>query len=198
MLDVENFRKADHEIDPIYLKRWSPRSFKDQDVSDTILYSLFEAARWAPSAANIQPWRFIFAKTSEDKDSFLSFINDGNIAWCQHAPVLIAVASQKKFPKGDDLNPTHAFDAGTAWGYLALEAARKGLIAHAMGGFNRAKAKEVLSLPDDFEVHAIVAVGYHGHIDQLDEKYHEREKPSNRKTIEEFIHEGTFKEENID
>jgi len=198
LLDVENFRKANHDIDPIYLKRWSPRSFKDQDVADSILDSLFEAARWAPSAANIQPWRFIFAKKKEDKESFLSFINDGNIAWCRHAPVLIAVASQKKFPTGDDINPAHAFDTGAAWGYFALEAARKGLIAHAMGGFNRSKAKEVLNLPEDFEVHAIVALGYHGDINQLDKKYHEREKPSNRKKIEEFIHEGIFKEKNID
>lgn len=194
MTNEDNNRVAAHDIDPIYLKRWSPRSFSDKDVEQSTLNSLFEAARWAPSAANIQPWCFIFAKRQEDKDSFLSFINDGNVTWCRYAPILIAVVSRRNWPKGDDTNPTHAFDTGTSWGFFALEAARRGLIAHAMGGFNREKAKDILDLPENYEVHAVVAVGYQGHKEQLDEKLYEREKPSNRKSIEEFIHEGKFKE----
>lgn len=191
--NMKAVRNAAHDIDPIYIKRWSPRSFANQDVSDAELYSLFEAARWAPSAANIQPWRFVYAKSNEDKENFLSFINDGNIVWCQHAPVLVAVASETTVPDKEKINPTHAFDTGTAWGFFALEAARKGLITHAMGGFNRAKAKKTLKLPENYEVHAVVAVGYQGDIEDLAEQYREREKPSDRKMIEEFIYEGTFK-----
>lgn len=193
LTNEDNNRVAAHDIDSVYLKRWSPRSFANKDVDQPTLNSLFEAARWAPSAANIQPWQFIYAKSAEDRETFLSFIKDGNISWCKHAPVLIAVVSKCNWPKGNDLNPTHAFDTGTAWGYLALEAARKGLIAHAMGGFNREKAKQVLLLPENYQVHAIVAVGYQGYKESLNEKYHEREIPSNRKAIEEFIYEGKFK-----
>jgi len=192
LINVNDFRKAAYDIDPIYIKRWSPRSFAKKDVSEKTLNSLFEAARWAPSAANIQPWRYIYAKTAEDKECFMSFIKKGNIPWCKHAPVLIAIVSRRHWPKGDDVNPTHAFDTGTSWGFLALEAARKGLIAHAMGGFYREKAKEVLNLPDNYDVHAIVALGYQGHLDELEEQFHDRETPSTRKPIEEFTFEGKF------
>lgn len=189
----DNNRVAAHDIDPIYLKRWSPRSFSDKDVEQSTLNSLFEAARWAPSAANIQPWQFIYAKSQEDRELFLTFIKDGNTSWCKHAPVLIAAASKSNWPKSDDKNPTHAFDTGAAWGYLALEAARKGLFAHAMGGFDREKAKKTLELPNEYQVHAIIAVGYQGQKETLDEKNHKREMPSNRKPIENFICEGKFK-----
>src|SRR5699024_1453139 len=94
--------------------------------------------------------------------------------------------------KSDDVNPTHAFDTGAAWGYLALEATRKGLFAHGMGGFDRAKAKEVLNIPEDYAVHAIVAIGYQGETESLSEELQEREKPSNRNQMEEFTSEGLF------
>lgn len=192
MIQVEIYRQAAYEIDPIYIKRWSPRAFTNKQVADDVLYSLFEAARWAPSASNIQPWRFIFARNEADRQKFLSFINESNVIWCQNAPVLVAVVSHEK--NGERHNRTHAFDTGTAWGFLALEAARKGLIAHAMGGFNHEKAKEVLQVPDDYTIHAIVAIGYQGEKEMLSEALQAREKPSDRKKIEEFISEGSFEE----
>src|SRR5690625_3772579 len=124
MENIEKYRKADYEIDPIYIKRWSPRAFSDRQVTEDVLFSLFEAARWAPSAANIQPWRFVFARSENDRKKFLSFINEGNVIWCNKAPVLVAVISKEKRDSGQ-INPTHAFDTGTAWGYLTLEAIRK-------------------------------------------------------------------------
>src|SRR5699024_2012827 len=160
MMEVKEFRKASYDIDPIYVNRWSPRSFLDKEVSDDILYSVFEAARWAPSAANKQPWRFIIAREQADRDKFLSFINEGNVIWCNKAPVLVALLSKTDNEDGGH-NPSHAFDTGAAWGFLALEAYRKGLVTHAMGGFDREKAKEVLSIPENYTVHAIVALGYH-------------------------------------
>src|SRR5699024_11031571 len=84
MMGVTKQRRADHEIDPIYIKRWSPRAFSTKQVEQEKLHKIFEAARWAPSAANWQPWHFIYAKTKEDKEQFLSFIFDGNVEWCQH------------------------------------------------------------------------------------------------------------------
>jgi len=186
-------RKADYPIDDIYMNRWSPRAFSDKKVETETLFSVFEAARWAPSAANKQPWRFVYAMHEEDRETFLSFINDGNTSWCKHAPVLIAIVANKRWSEdSDDVNPTHAFDTGTAWGFLALEAYRKGLVTHAMGGFNREKAKEVLQIPDGHEVLAIVALGYHGDIESLPDSLQKREKKSNRNKIDTFIHEGLY------
>ncbi|MEN1969732.1 nitroreductase family protein [Lentibacillus sp. N15] len=192
MLEVEEFRKASYDIDPIYVNRWSPRSFLDKDVSDDILYSIFEAARWAPSAANKQPWRFIIARNQADREKFLTFINEGNVAWCKKAPVLVALLSKTDNEDGG-ANPTHAFDTGTAWGFLALEAFRKGLITHAMGGFDREKAKQVLNIPENYTVQAIVALGYKGEKDALADPYRDREKPSTRKDLQELLFEGSFK-----
>lgn len=194
MTDVNQFRKTRYDIDPIYIKRWSPRSFSNQKVSEEVLSSVFEAARWAPSAANVQPWRFVFASSEQDKETFLSFINEGNVVWCKNAPVLIAVISKMEEERFGGNNPAHAFDTGTAWGFLSLEAARKGLITHAMGGFNKEKAKEALSIPDGYQVHAIVALGYQGEKSSLEEAYQKREVPSPRNEVETFVSEGVFRE----
>lgn len=193
MIDIKEYRNPQHSIDPKYIKRWSSRAFLDKDVPMETLNRLFEAARWAPSAANKQPWQFIFAKSKEDRDQFLSFINDGNTVWCDKAPVLVAIASRETWSEeGKDINPTHAFDTGAAWAYLALEATNQGLVAHAMGGFDHIQAKEVLQLPENYTVHAIVAIGYRGDKQSLTEPLQEREKPSNRKKVEEFISEGIY------
>lgn len=192
MESTDKFREAAYEIDPIYLQRWSPRSFLEKDVPMDVLHSLFEAARWAPSAGNIQPWRFVFATSEEDRNKFLSFIHESNVVWCKKAPVLIAVISKIEGNRPGSINRTHAFDTGTAWGFLALEAYRKGLVTHGMGGFDREKAKTILNIPDNYEIHAIVAVGYQGEVEALPESYQEREKPSGRKPIAEFITEGSF------
>jgi nitroreductase len=194
MTDVNQFRKTRYDIDPIYIKRWSPRSFSNQKVSEEVLSSVFEAARWAPSAANVQPWRFVFASSEQDKETFLSFINEGNVVWCKNAPVLIAVISKMEEERFGGNNPAHAFDTGTAWGFLSLEAARKGLITHAMGGFNKEKAKEALSIPVGYQVHAIVALGYQGEKSSLEEAYQKREVPSPRNEVETFVSEGVFRE----
>jgi nitroreductase len=192
MTDITEARRADYDIDLIYLKRWSPRSFLDKVIPDDILYSLFEAARWAPSAANVQPWRFIVAKKEEDRERFLAFINEGNTTWCSNAPVFVAVVSKVAEERFGGKNPSHAFDVGAAWGFFALEAARKGLITHAMGGFNKNLAREALNVPNDYEIHAIIAVGYQGSKDSLNEAHKNREKPSGRRPVEDFTFEGVF------
>lgn len=186
-------RKADYPIDDLYLERWSSRAFSNETVDEDLLFSLFEAARWAPSAANIQPWRFVYAQTEEDRERFLTFINDGNVTWCKEAPVLVAVIAHMHFDEEtSDVNPTHAFDAGTAWGYLSLEATRKGLLTHGMGGFDRIKAKEVLGVPDGYAVLALIAIGYQGDKETLPEALKKREVPSDRNKIDAFVYEGVF------
>lgn len=132
-MDTVTARKAAHKIDPIYLERWSSRKFSNQPVESDKLHSIFEAARWAPSASNWQPWHFVYTQEEKDLKKFHSFINDSNVEWCQRAPVLVAVVSKLTRNEEGDPNPFHSFDTGTAWGYLSLEAHRQGLLTHGMG-----------------------------------------------------------------
>jgi nitroreductase len=189
--EIEVHRQPDHEIHPQFLTRWSPRAFKEQEVPDDVLHSVFEAARWAPSGSNLQPWRYIIAHTPEQRSRFLEFINPFNVEWCQKAPVLSVVASHTKVPDGND-NAAHAFDAGTSWGYLALEAANQGLISHAMAGFDKAKAREILHVPDEYELHAVIAIGYRGPKESLSERNLNREFPSSRNPVSDMVFEADF------
>ncbi len=185
--DLNQFRKADHDIDPIYLNRWSPRSFLEKEVPEEVLMRIFEAARWAPSANNSQPWRFIIARTKEDREKFHSFIMDRNREWCEKAPVLALLIT-------DNQAGAHTFDAGTAWGFLSLQATKEGLITHAIGGYHRDKAREVMNLPDTFDPQIVIAIGYQGEKEALAEDFQTRELPSNRRPLTETVFEGEFKE----
>lgn len=189
--DLNNNRRADHEIDAMYLQRWSPRSFLSKEVPTETLLTVLEAARWAPSGGNLQPWRYIIARTPEDRARFLSFIAPSNQVWCEQAPVLALVLSHT-LTAGGNLNRSHSFDAGTSWGYLALEAAKQGLITHAMGGFNPDQARIALQVPEEFEINAVIAIGYQGPADALPDKLQEREIPSSRRPLTESLFEGSF------
>lgn len=159
-IQTKPYRLADHEIDPVYLNRWSPRSFSDKEVPDEVLMRIFEAARWSPSSHNLQPWRFIIARNNEHRENFYSFITERNRLWCEKAPVLAVLISDKEDPK-------HEFDTGTAWGYLSLQAAREGLITRAMGGFQKDKAREKLNIPENFDIQVVIAIGYQGEKEKL-------------------------------
>ena len=187
-----NAREAHHNIDDIYINRWSPRAFSEKPVEEDKLNSVFEAARWAPSAANWQPWRFIVATTEEERKKFLSFINESNVEWCKQAPVLTLIISKKVRNEEGDANPFHAFDTGTAWGYLTLEAARQGLITHGMGGFSPEGARETLEIPEEYDIQAVFAMGYYDPEAPLSARNQEREFPSGRITLDEIIHHGKF------
>jgi nitroreductase len=187
---INHFRKPTFEIDSIYLNRWSPRSFQEKDVPEEVLFSIFEAARWAPSAANIQPWRFIIARDDKDLETFFSFINEGNLSWCKKAPVLALIISNSAYKNGT--LRSHAFDTGAAWGFLSLQAAKNGLMTHAMGGFDVNKARKVLNIPSEYDLHAVVAIGYQGEKKALNEELQQREVPSNRNPLNELIFEGDF------
>lgn len=191
-MTVQTKRKAAYAIDEAYINRWSPRAFSTKEVEEEKLNAIFEAARWAPSAANWQPWNYIVARKEEDRATFLSFINENNVEWCKRAPVLVLAISKKTRNEEGDPNPWHAFDAGTAWGYLSLEAYRQGLITHGMGGFDKDKARELLEIPAEYDINAVVAVGYHDPTTLLSDRNQQREVPSDRKPIESFVFEGKF------
>ena len=159
-----NGRTADHEIDPIFLERWSPRSFTGEPIPDEALFRMFEAARWAPSASNQQPWRFLYAKRdTPDFASFVDPLSDGNKSWVKDTSVMIALISKRMIAaKGERPareNYNHSFDTGAAWAYFALQAAMMGWAAHAMGGFDVPRATKDLGIPDDYRIEAMIAVG---------------------------------------
>lgn len=190
MANAADLRKPGFEVSSQFINRWSPRSFLEKEIPEDVLFSLFEAARWAPSASNVQPWRFVIARTPEDREKFHSFILPGNLVWCTKAPVLAVILSQTAIERG--ANGWHAFDAGAAWGYLALEAHNKGLITHAMGGFDQEKAREVLNVPDDYAIQAVIAIGYQGEKEVLPDNLQEREQPNDRRPLKESLFEGSF------
>ncbi|CAM3781612.1 nitroreductase family protein [Alicyclobacillus pomorum] len=188
---VAEHRTPTYEIEPIFLNRWSPRAYSEQPIDDETLFRIFEAARWAPSSYNLQPWRFIVAKSEEDRSKFLSFIFEGNVTWCKKAPVLAVLVSHTVNSNGEP-NHKHAFDAGAAWGYLALQATQLGIYTHAMGGFDREKAREVLQLPAEYEPQIVISLGYYGDPQDLPEALRAREVPSTRRPLSEIVFEGQF------
>jgi nitroreductase len=187
--EVLTHRKSEHPINPLFLNRWSPRAFSTQKVSDQDLHTILEAAHWAPSSYNDQPWRFFVAKTEEQLAVFRGFLGEFNRLWASKAPLLVLVASDKLRENGDPNGP-HAFDAGTAWGYLALQAKLLGLETHAMGGFDRDQARAVLQVPDNLELHAVIAIGYQGDKSQLAAGLQEREIPNTRRPLSEVVFEA--------
>jgi len=189
-------RIADHAIDPVFLDRWSPRAFTGEAMPHETLLSLFEAARWAPSAANGQPWRFIYGhRGSAAFDAIYSTLDEGNRRWADKASVLAVIVSQTHRKGADgEMRPayTHAFDTGAAWAYLALQATHAGYHAHGMGGIDRTKAMEVLGIPEGFRVEAAVAIGRIAPKETLPDDLMKREVPSTRKPVAEFVSEGRF------
>lgn len=121
--EVENARYPEHKINSLFVNRWSPRSMSGEELYDEDIMSLFEAAKWAPSSFNNQPWRFIYAKrNTQHWDRLLNLLYDGNRVWAKDAAVLVAVIARKNFEYDERPSITHQFDAGAAWENLALEA----------------------------------------------------------------------------
>jgi nitroreductase len=180
-------RDYNYDIMPEIKSRWSPRAFSRKPVDYEELMALFEAARHAPSCTNYQPWRFLVAERADQLAKMHSVLNEGNQAWATTAPILILVTAKKHFEKTGKDNHWKMFDTGTAWGYFSLEAERRGLITHAMGGFDREKTRKVFALADDLEIITIIAVGYYGDKNELSEFNQNREHPQPRKPIEEIL-----------
>ncbi len=184
-------RTPSHEIAPLFVNRWSPRSMNGAPVEKEQLNRLFEAARWAPSGGNAQPWRFVYAVAGTPAfDPFLEIANASNQEWCKRAGALIVVVSREVESFGP--NRSHSFDAGAAWMSLALQGSLLGLHVHAMGGIDYDKARATIHAPSDHAIECLIAVGYPGHTEDLPERLRPREQPSPRKSIEELVFEGRF------
>lgn len=168
-------------------KRWSPRAFASYPVAPETLQQVFEAASWAASAMNAQPWRYIYAHHA-NQETFQKMVDcllPGNQPWAKHAPVLILALAQTQFDNGSP-NPAALHDLGMANANLMLEATALGLHGHFMGGFDPAKTKAAFELPDSLQPVAFLALGYLGEADQLEEPFRSREQaPRQRKPVAE-------------
>lgn len=148
-------RSSIYGIDTPFLRRFSPSAFLDRTVEEEDVLALIEAASTAPSCFNEQPWRFVLG----EKEDFLSILAKKNVQWAQNAPMFILVCSTHTFAYNRKPNPWHAYDSGTAMGFLILEALRRGIAVHPMGGFRAEEAREVFGLLG-LEPHTVLAIGY--------------------------------------
>ena len=187
-------RKSKYPIDKIFLDRWSPRAMSGESISDEELMTLFEAARWAPSDSNIQPWRFIYAKRgSPEWEKFFRVLVEFNQMWNKNAAVLVCLVAKKTNDKGKP-NQQAISDAGAAWENLALQGAKMGLVIHGMGGFDKEKSRTEFKVPEEYEIIHMISIGKPGDISVLHERMQKSENPSGRKPLNEIIFEGEFKE----
>lgn len=186
-------RSSSYNINNIFLSRWSPRVMSGEKITHEELLALFEAAHWAPSAYNNQPWRFLYAKKgSKYWDLFFKLLVPFNQSWCEKADALVLIVSKKNFEKNGKPSRTHAFDTGAAWMSLALEGAFRGLVVHGMEGFDYESAQKNLNIPGDHEVLAMAAIGKLMPRDQLTPEQKEKETPSQRRPLTEILHEGPY------
>lgn len=186
-------RQAAHEIDPMFTDRWSPRSFVEKELSEAELLRLFEAARWAPSSSNNQPWHFIHARKGEAAfDVMLDLQVPFNQMWTKTASAFVVIASRKTFAHNGKANITHSFDTGMAVMSMLLQAQKQGLATHLLAGFDYEKAQSVLQIPEGYAVEAMLVVGYAGSPDVLPDMLRERESPSTRDDVAKHISAGVF------
>jgi nitroreductase len=186
---------TDFPVHDLIRHRWSPRAFSDKPVEPAVLASLFEAARWAPSSSNEQPWAYLVA-TKDNPEDFaktLSVLVEFNAAWAKNAPVLALAVSHLKFQSNGNPNRNAFYDTGAATVLFSIEALARGLYVHQMGGFDPAKAKLVFEIPEDWEAIAALAIGYPGKTDSLSQKLQDREvAPRTRKPLAEFVMSGRW------
>ena len=193
--EQDNPRKPEFPIDPIFTNRWSPRALSGEEITKDELMSLFEAARWAPSSYNNQPWKFVYSMKGDSYwDEFFDLMVDANKSWAKNAGALVLVISRKNFHHNDKPSKTHTFDTGASWQNLALQASISGLVSHGMEGFDYDKAREILELSDQYEIHAMIAIGKPGDKESLSEETRKMESPNGRKSVSEISFNGRLKE----
>jgi len=192
---TEKKASTDYPIHELLTERWSPYAFKDRPVPEADLLSLFEAARWAPSSYNEQPWSYIVA-TKDDPEQLqrlLSCLVDGNQVWAKAAPVLALGVVSLKFARNAKDNRAAVHDLGLGSGNLLLEATARGLFVHQMIGILPDKARDLYGIPEHFEAWTGLAIGYKGDPTSLSDQLRERDQaPRQRKPLREFVFSGKW------
>ncbi|MFV3130932.1 nitroreductase family protein [Niveispirillum sp. KHB5.9] len=188
-------RQSAHPVSAQFTDRWSARSLTGEAIDDSDLLTLFEAARWAPSGFNQQPWRFVYAKRDTPHfPLFLELLAETNRAWAAKAAAIVFVLSEKRFERNGEWHDStsHAFDTGAAAFSLSLQASLLGWNSRTVGGINRGAAKEALGVPDDYAINVAIIIGKRGTVEELPEKFRAREVLSDRLPLDRIVAEGRF------
>ncbi|HWU34279.1 MAG TPA: nitroreductase family protein [Methylovorus sp.] len=186
-----------YPIEPVFLQRWSPRAFTGEAIPQETLLQLIEAARWAPSANNAQPWRFIYLlPDAAHWQGLLQTLNENNRRWASQASAFLVLLSKTTHVRPGASEATllysHSLDAGAAWAYLALQAEASGWSTHPIGGYDRPALQALLGIPDDYRLEMLVAVGKKGNAEALPDDLRSREQPTPRRPLAEIVAAGQF------
>ncbi|MFO8236532.1 MAG: nitroreductase family protein [Bacteroidales bacterium] len=190
--------KEEEKADLVYeviQKRYSPVIFSDQQIGDDVLFRLFEAARWAPSSFNDQPWNFIYGRKGQDSvyKALFETLMDDNKRKARHAPVLVLSVANMISPTTHKENPYAFHDVGMAMGNLLLQATALDVYVHQMGGYYKKKAREILNIPRTHKPVAMMAMGYKGVFEKFPEDLQQKEqKPRTRREIKDFVFNKAF------
>jgi nitroreductase len=186
---------SDFPVHNLVSERWSPRAFDDKAIAPEVLASLFEAARWAPSSSNEQPWAYIVA-TKDDQENFAKLVSvlvPANTVWASKVPVLALAVAELTFAKSGTPNRNAQYDVGAASAWLTVEATSRGLFVHQMAGYDADRARQVFEIPAGWEPLAAMAMGYPGDADSLPQPLRDRENaPRTRKPISTFVMSGVW------
>lgn len=188
-------RIAHPKVEKLIVDRWSPRAFDGSEIPQEDLDVIFEAAGWAPSAYNVQPWTFLYAKKGDANwDLFLSQLIEFNQGWAKDASVLVFAVSDRlmRSDKGNSDNHTHSFDTGAAWALAAIQAQALGYHTHGMSGIKFGEAEKALGIPEDHRLEAAFVIGRQAAKETLPDFLQEREVPSDRKPVSEIAKAGRF------
>lgn len=180
-------RVIKYDILQIIKERWSARSIDSGKIPKEDIFAVIEAGSYAPSCFNEQPWRYLVSQSEEELATMQSFLNDRNRLWAGKAPVLMLILSRRNFERNQAQNKWSQFDTGTSWGFMQIEAWKRGYVTHAMAGFDSEKAREVLNIPEEYDLICMVAMGKLGKVEDLDSTFRAIEKPNTRKSIEELM-----------
>jgi len=191
--EVSQSRHSSYPPHSLIYHRWSPRSMSGEKITQEELLHLIEAARWAPSASNNQPWIFIYAhRETPEWDTLFELLLPSNQIWVKNGAVLLLLISKNHFYHNGKSSRTHSFDTGAAWMALALQGSFLGYVVHGMEGFNYEKATKNLQIPEGYTVEAMIVVGKKAPKEKLPPDFQSKEFPSSRKAIETIMKKGTF------
>lgn len=186
-------RTTEYPVHPLIVNRWSPRAFDGSSMSNEQLFTLFDAARWAPSSYNNQPWRFIYAhRDTPEWQVLFDLLVEFNQSWCHAASALVVICSARNFAHNNNPSRTHSFDTGAAWQNLCTQATSMNLIVHGLEGFDYERARVVLSIPDSIVIEAMCAIGRQAPASILSPELQEREVPSDRNPIHTYVYKGVW------
>ena len=189
---LSSTREADASVEPMFIERWSSKSFASRPLTQAQIASMFEAARWAPSSGNRQPWLFVYATDGADRQKFDSVLNESNRKWASRSAMIVLVFARTVTDDGSNIR-TAQFDTGAAWMSLALQANRMGLNTRAMGGIDLEAAHEAAGVPrDKFKTICAIAIGSAGTDGDLEPDIREENLPNGRKPAGEVVCRGSY------